>query len=120
MEIKSIYDSYKKGLKHFAMTEDIAGGHYLPRIGYLTVGDKFTTNCLSYETGDNGEFVNETKMVEALEACATTPVYGGICPDTGAILISATAPSAGPVLKVVKFYTLPNGDPGVMFQVIKA
>ena len=112
-----IYDSYKKGLNKFVMTQDIAGGEYLPRIGYLTVGDKFTTNCLAYDTS---EFATDAAVDTALEAYKTAPVYGGIS-TTGAILLSGTAPLVGPVLKVVKDYTLPDGiSHGVMFQVIKA
>lgn len=111
-----VYDQYKKGLNKFAMTQDIAGGEYLPRIGYLTVGDKFTTNCFAYDTT---EFADDDAVDAALAAFKTTPVYGGIS-TTGAILLSATAPTAGPVLKVVKDYTLPDGiSHGVMFQVIK-
>jgi len=111
-----IYDSYKKGLNKFAMTQDIAGGEYLPRIGYLTVGDKFTTNCLAYDTT---EFADDDAVDAALAAYKTTAVYGGIS-TTGAILLTATKPTVGPVLKVVKDYTLPDGlSHGVMFQVIK-
>lgn len=110
-----IYNSYVKGLKNFCMTQDIAGGEFLPRIGYLTVGDKFTTNCLAY---DDSEFADDDAVDSALEAYKTTAVYGGIS-TTGAIKLSATAPTAGPVLKVVKDYTMPDGQHGVMFQVIK-
>ena len=112
-----IYDDFKKGLKQFAMTEDIAGGHFLPRLGYLSVGEKFTTNCLAYDTS---EFADDDAVDTAIEAYATTPVYGGIS-TIGAIKLSGTAPSVGPVLKVVKDYTMPDGiSHGVMFQVIKA
>lgn len=111
-----IYNSYKKGLNKYAMLQDVAGGDYLPRIGYLTVGDKFTTNCLAYDTD---EFADDDAVDTALEAYKTTAVYGGIC-ENGAILLSATKPTVGPVLKVVKDYTLPDGiSHGVMFQVIK-
>ena len=112
-----IYNSYIKGLKNFVMTQDIAGGEYLPRIGYLTVGDKFTTNCLAYDTD---EFADDDAVDTALAAYKTTPIYGGIS-TTGAIALSATKPTVGPVLKVVKDYTLPDGTShGVMFQVVKA
>ena len=110
-----IYNPYIKGLKHFAMTEDIMMNDYLPRIGYLTVGDKFTTNCLAYDTTD---FADDDAVDAALEAYKTTAVYGGIS-TIGAIQLRKTAPTAGPVLKVVKDYTMPDGQHGVMFQVIK-
>lgn len=110
-----VYDSYKKGLKHFALVEEAAGGDYLPRIGYLTTGDKFTTNCLAYDTTD---YADEDALETALEALGTTAVYGGICTN-GAIRLMKTIPTAGPVLKAVKFYTMPDGQPAVKFQVIK-
>jgi hypothetical protein len=111
-----IYNSYIKGLKNFVMTQDVAGGEYLPRIGYLKTGDKFTTNCLAYDTN---EFADDDAVDAALAAYKTTAVYGGIS-TTGAIKVSATAPTVGPVLKVIKDYTLPDGiSHGVMFQVIK-
>ena len=110
-----IYNSYVKGLKNFVMTQDIAGGEYLPRIGYLKTGDKFTTNCLAYDTD---EFADDDAVDTALKAYKTTAVYGGIS-TTGAIKLSATVPTAGPVLKVIKDYTMPDGQHGVMFQVIK-
>lgn len=110
-----IYNSYIKGLKNFVMTQDIAGGEYLPRIGYLKTGDKFTTNCLAYDTD---EFADDDAVDTALAAYRTTAVYGGIS-TIGAIKLSATVPTAGPILKVVKDYTMPDGQHGVMFQVIK-
>lgn len=111
-----IYNQFTKGLKNFCMTQDIAGGEYLPRIGFLSVGEKFTTNCLAYDTT---EFADDDAVDTALAAFKTTAVYGGIS-TTGAIQLSATKPTAGPVLKVVKDYTLPDGiSHGVMFQVIK-
>lgn len=110
-----IYNSYIKGLKNFVMTQDIAGGEYLPRIGYLKTGEKFTTNCLAY---DDNEFANDDAVDAALAAYKTSPVYGGIS-TIGAIKLSATAPTVGPVLKVIKDYTMPDGQHGIMFQVIK-
>jgi hypothetical protein len=111
-----IYNQFTKGLNKFAMTQDIAGGEYLPRIGYLTKGDKFTTNCLAYDTA---EFADDDAVDAALAAYKTTPVFGGVS-TTGAIKLTATRPTSGPVLRVVKDYTLPDGiSHGVMFQVLE-
>ena len=38
-----IYDERTPGLKDFALD---GTGDFLPRLGYLAVGDKFTTNCI--------------------------------------------------------------------------
>ena len=57
--------------------------------------------------------------MEACAAVATTPLYGGVS-DEGAIAVSATKPSAGPVLKVVEATTMPDGTFGIKFQVLEA
>lgn len=105
-----MYDERHNGLKDFRL--DL--GEFYPRMGYPAVGDLWTTNCLCY---DDGEFTDEDALVEALMACNETPVYGGAC-ENGAVKLSATKPEFGPVLKVVKFYTMPDGQPGVKVQVI--
>lgn len=107
-----MYDERTSGLKNFKLER----GTFLPRLGYLSVGDTFTTNCLCY---DSTEFATDAKVDEALAAIATTAVYGGISAK-GAIKLSATAPTVGPKLKVVKVYTMPDGQRGLKFHVISA
>lgn len=109
-----MYDERKSGLKDFILER----GTFLPRLGYLSVGDKFTTNTISY---DNTTY----STVEALTAATATdklkdtPIYGGISTD-GSILLDDTAPSVGPVLSVVKGTTMPDGQFGIKFIVVKA
>lgn len=107
-----IYDERTPGLKNFALngTDD-----FYPRLGYLAVGDKFTTNCIAYDAND---FASESALISALGALDSAAVYGGIG-DEGAIAVSTTAPSVGPVLKAVQKTTMPDGTLGVKFQVIK-
>ena len=96
-----MYDDRHNALKDFKL--DIADGFY-PRLGYLAVGDKFTTNCLSYNTED---FANEEKVAEAY--AAGTTLYGSANTD-GTILVSKTAPDASVVLMAVKGTgTMPDG-----------
>jgi hypothetical protein len=40
-----MYDERAIGLKNFKLDKDT----FLPRLGYLATGDKFTTNCVSYD-----------------------------------------------------------------------
>ena len=102
-----MYDERANALKDFKLNlED----DFLPRLGYLAVGDKFTTNCLAYE----GTLEN---LNTALDAIATTPLYGGI-DASGAIAISTTKPTAGPVLKVIQKTTMPDTHLGVKFHVL--
>jgi hypothetical protein len=101
-----MYDERKKGLRNFCLTPE--DGFY-PRIGYLAVGDTFTTNCLCHDMAD------DDAMKTAVAGTAT--VYGGI-DASGRILVSTTKPTAGPVLLAVKGYSMPNGEYGVKFQVV--
>lgn len=107
-----MYDERTPGLKNFSLKR----GSFLPRLGYLSVGDKFTTNTISY---DDTAWEDEDALKEALtaEALATAPVYGGVSED-GTILLTEDAPTEGPVLLVVKAYTMPDGQFGIKFQVL--
>ena len=107
-----MYDDRTPGLKNFALPR----GTFLPRMGYPAVGDLWTSNTLCY---DDGEFTDDDALIEVLKKVNETPVYGGIS-NIGAVKLSKTAPDVGPVLKVVKYYTMPNGTPGVKLQVFKA
>ena len=77
-----MYDERANGLKDFSLKP----GQLSPRMGYLSVGDLFTTNCLCY---NDSEFATEDALLEALEACGTTPVYCGVS-MVGAWLVSKT------------------------------
>lgn len=113
-----MYDDRKNALKDFKL--DIADGFY-PRLGYLAVGDKFTTNCLSYSDADFVAGSGETAEEKVAKAYAAgTTLYGSAHTD-GTILISKTAPEASVVLMAVKGTgTMPDGQFGIKFQVIKA
>ena len=94
------------GLKYYKTDKD----SFLPRLGYLAVGDKFTTNTVVYD--------------EALTL--TNAVYGYVkAGDNGYIRLSATEPddaiAGAPMLRVIDAKaTMPNGAPAVKFQCIKA
>lgn len=114
-----LYDPTKAGLKNFKIElED----DFLPRLGYLSIGDKFTTNCISYDSGVDSGWTDDDKVKQAMakETLEGTPVYGGINATDGSIKVSATKPSKGPVLKVIEGTTMPDGQFGVKFQVVKA
>ncbi len=107
-----MYDERKEGLKDFSLVP----GTFYPRLGYLSIGDKFTTNTVAYDTE---EFTDEEALVQALasDQLKTTPVYGGIC-ENGYIKLSKTEPTAGPKLLAVKYTTMPDGQPAVKFQAL--
>ena len=108
---EKIYDQFNPGLKNFK--NDGADGFY-PRVGYLSVGDKFTTNCIA---ADAVTYANKTALNSALAAVGTTAMYGAYTTDLGAIAVSTAVPTVGPVLTVVKKTTMPDGNPAVQFIV---
>lgn len=107
-----MYDERANALKDFKLER----GTFLPRLGFLSTGELFTTNCVGYDSGD---FADDEALEDALDDIATTPLYGGIS-DEGAIAISDSAPQAGPVLLVVEKTTMPDGQLGIKFQVLTA
>ena len=102
-----MYDERANGLKDFANKV----GSFYPRLGYPAVGDKFTTNCVSYETDDFADFA------AIKTAIASGSVYGGKSTD-GSILLDNTKPSAGPVFLAVAATTMPDGQAAIKFQVL--
>lgn len=109
--VEKEYDSYHYGLKHFG--RKIAGDY--PRVGIMGVGDVFTSNCFQY---DDGEFSTAEDLNTALKAVAEAPVY--VVPVVGSPIpqLTKTAPAAGCFGKVVKLYTIPNGEPGIKYAIV--
>ena len=111
------YDDYHYGLARFG--RKIAGDY--PRVGLLGIGDTVTTNCLQY---DESDFATEADLFDALNKIDTTPLY--VVPGVAAVTNVAKAvpqivkavPASGIYAKIVKFYTVPNGEAGVKYQVI--
>ena len=120
------YDDYHYGLQTFG--RKIAGDY--PRVGILGIGDTVTTNCLQYDdsvfqavTTSGSEKTSEEVLFEALEAAtapaSAAPLY--VVPVTGSAVpkIAKSAPGSGIYGKIVKFYTVPNGERGVKYQIIR-
>ena len=105
-----MYDDRADGLKDFRTN---AQNDFLPRLGYLAVGDKFTTNTICYDTT---VYANESALKSAIASAATATVYGAVS-SNGAIAVQSSAPAAGLKLRVLKGYTMPDGTYGVQFQV---
>ena len=105
-----MYDERANALKDFKLEI----GEFYPRLGFLSVGELFTTNCFGY---DDGDFADDDAVKNV--DLSTTAVYGGIS-DEGAIALAKAAPQAGPVLKVVEKTTMPDGQFAFKFQVLTA
>lgn len=103
------YDEREAGLKNFKLDKDT----FLPRLGYVSLGDKWTTNCIAY---DDTEFASEEALKTAIAAVATTPLYGVPCTN-GAIKITKTKGTAF-AAEVVKGTTMPDGQFAVQFAAL--
>lgn len=108
-----MYDERKPGLKNFKLEK----GTFLPRLGYLAAGDKFTTNCFSYDTND---FADDAAIRNIkLTGTSAVEVYASESTD-GSILLKKTTKPTGKavVLKVVSVCTMPDGQFALKFQVL--
>ena len=109
------YDKNVVGLdQHYLAPEH----GYMPRLGKLEVNDRFTTSTVAY---DSAVFADVNAIATAVEA--GTAVYGKPCEVAGykgCIELTKTIPTGKVALKVVKVTTIPNGDAGIKFAVIKA
>ena len=114
-----MYDERYQALKNFNIKKDMKNGYFYPRMGYLAVQDKFTTNCLCFDTD---EFANEQALMDAYkpEALKKAPLYGGIS-EMGAIKVSKVAPTEGPVLMAALGTgagSMPDGQFAIKFHVV--
>jgi hypothetical protein len=107
-----MYDEKANALKDFALNK----GEFLPRLGYLAVGDKFTTNCLC---ADDAEFADMAALKKAYLEDKTV-IYGTSSTE-GAIKVTKTKPTEGIVLMAIHGAgagSMPDGQFAVKFQVM--
>lgn len=113
-----MYDERKEGLKHFSLDR----GTFLPRMGYLSVGDRFTTNTCEYgndgQATINGE-VGSAEFDTALAAAVKAGLYG-VPGENGYIALVTSVPTTGVVLQAVQATTMPDGQPALKFNVYRA
>lgn len=109
------YDRFTVGLNNFHLnpTDD-----FYPRLGMPMVGDIYTTNTFCY---DNATWTTAELLTAALADYADTPLYLIPCTTNGApqLVAAGSLGSAATIAKVVKYYTLPNGDPAIKVQFTK-
>ena len=104
-EIK-LYDQRAQGLKDYAMKKvDFLNGEMVPRLLRTEIGDIFTTNTFGANTSDSAE-------VQGISLSVGNDVT--VDPTTG-YLIKATNETEF-LWRVVKEYTMPDGQPGVKLQ----
>lgn len=95
----------------------LSGDDVLPRVGYLAVGDKFTTNTVCY---NSEEFADEDALKTAIDDQSTDAVYATVdSGGSGYWFITKTA-TGSPKARVLKWTTMPDGQPGLKLQVLEA
>ena len=106
------YDMYHYGLKTFG--RKVAGDY--PRVGLLGVGDTVTTNCLQYDTS---VFADDAALNTYLSGDLTTAAaYVTIEAGSPIPKIVKAKPASGIYGRIVKYYTVPNGEKGVKYQIV--
>ena len=103
-----MYDERAKGLKHFRLN----AGEHLPRMGYQGAGDKYTTNCLAYDTD---EFADDEALENAVKNVKSERLYAKACAN-GAHQITKEA--EGALCLVLAATTMPDGQFAVKFQAL--
>jgi hypothetical protein len=108
-----MYDERALGLKNFRLGKD----DFYPRTGYPAVGERWTTNAVKFtatdESADYAAKVAELKAsydAGALYAIPSTEGYVEITDDPGDCPF---------VLEAVEWTTMPDGQPGIKFQVVR-
>ena len=96
-----MYDERERGLKYFKLDKNT----FLPRLGYIGVADKFTTNTVCYDNGTDGK---------------KTPAdykYGKVCvTEDFKGYIELTNIREGAYLEILDpAATMPDGQPAVKF-----
>ena len=89
------------GLKHFKLEK----GTFLPRLGLLATGDRFTTNTVEYEGA-----LNDLKA-----AVKGGTIYGHVS-TTGYITVDNK--KEGALLQAIEFTTMPDGSDAIKFVVL--
>ena len=110
---EKLYNISEQGLKNFCQ---VAGDY--PRVGILGLGDTVTTNCLQYDNTETG-FTTAEALETTLKAWATTPIYVAIVAGSAIPKLTKSKPGSGIYGKVTKYYTLPNGEKAVKYEIVK-
>ena len=97
-----MYDERANALKDFKLNAN----SFLPRMGYLSAGDKYTTNTVCY---DESKFATEALFLAAL---GTKPMYAHAHTD-GYHLVNEVA--EGAIALAVAATTMPDGQNAVKF-----
>jgi len=107
---EKLYDERKQAHKHFVYkTEDFTDGKIYPRLIKTNIGDIYTTNTIGVANTSDTATVGTVSL--SVGNYLTVGSTGFLAKATGEGM-----PASGMVWKVVKEYTMPDGQPGVKIQ----
>ena len=112
---EKLYDERKQSHKDFVYkVDDFTDGKMYPRLIKTNIGDIFTTNTFEANTSDTVE----TTGVAIAEGNYLTPGTTGFLEviKSGGSAASSLSGVTGMAWKVVKIYTMPDGQQGVKIQ----
>lgn len=114
---EKLYDERKQSHKDFVYkVEDFTDGKMYPRLIKTNVGDIFTTNTFEANTSDTAETPGVTIAEGNYLAPGTTGFLQVITSGSGSTAASSLSGVTGMAWKVVKIYTMPDGQQGVKIQ----
>jgi hypothetical protein len=110
---EKLYDERKQSHKDFVYkATDFTDGKMFPRLIRTYIGDIFTTNMIgAANTADS-----ETDVTIGTDATLVVGAYVAPNANTGILTVSANKPASGMAWKIVKVYTMPDGQFGVKIQ----
>lgn len=112
---EKLYDERYQSHKDFVYkVTDFSDGKIYPRLIRTYVGDIMTTNTIAVANTSNTATVGNTSL--KVGDYLTIANTGFLTKVAGVGNADATMPQSGIVWKVVKEYTMPDGQPGVKIQ----
>ncbi len=112
---EKLYDERYQSHKDFVYkVTDFSDGKIYPRLIRTYVGDIMTTNTIAVANTSNTATVGNTSL--KVGDYLTISNTGFLTKVAGVGNADATMPESGIVWKVVKEYTMPDGQPGVKIQ----
>ena len=112
---EKLYDERKQSHKDFVYkASDFTDKMMYPRLIATEVGDIITTNTIATaNTSDSAEVTIGT------DATLVVGAYLVPSTSTGFLTVANSKPGSGMVWKIVKVYTMPDGQPGFKIQRIQ-
>ena len=108
---EKLYDERRQAHKDFVYkATDFTDGKLYPRLIKTNVGDIYTTNCIAVANTDA-----DAEVTIGTDATLVVGAYLAPSASTGFLTVGAK-PASGMAWKIVKVYTMPDGQPGFKLQ----